>query len=192
MRRHSSHWKEDANEPQEEPIADTESQEEPESSIASIADAEPSVVSTEPELTESEMTKSKSEQVYNRALSRYSLQRSRKPPERLQKCHSRQALLGEGVMYVTVLMFDYCITLYCSAVILCNHMNYCVMVIMTLPCCLKRKTKLHLYTYKLHTYTPTSSTQIICTPPIEKSNWSECYNHGTNSNESTELQNARR
>ena len=55
--------KKDANKPQEERIADTESQEEPESSIASIADAEPSVVSTGPELTESEMTKSDYEEV---------------------------------------------------------------------------------------------------------------------------------
>ena len=74
---------EDANEPQEEPIADTESQEEPESSMASIADTESSVVSMDPELTESETTKSESEQVNSRVSNRYSLRRSRKPPERL-------------------------------------------------------------------------------------------------------------
>ena len=74
---------EDANGPQEEPIADTESQEEPESSMASIADTESSVVSMDPELTESETTKSESEQVNSRVSNRYSLRRSRKPPERL-------------------------------------------------------------------------------------------------------------
>ena len=48
--------KEDDNKPQEMPITDTESQEEPENSMASFADAESSIVSTEPELTESETT----------------------------------------------------------------------------------------------------------------------------------------
>ena len=69
---------------QEQSITYAESQEESESSMASIPNAESSVVSTEPELTESKMAQLEPQQVDNGASNRYALRRSRNPPKRSQ------------------------------------------------------------------------------------------------------------